>query len=68
MSIPSNLTATLITQKKQQTAFKELKTELEEIFKDHFEKEALAYFDFISWLKSKIENRPFCRNCQRKGA
>ena len=41
-------------------AFKELKHEFEKISKDPFEKETLvAYFDFISWLRSKIENRPY---------
>jgi len=40
-------------------AFKELKKELEEIAKDPQEDMALKYFDFISWLESKIENRPF---------
>src|SRR5439155_27309205 len=40
-------------------AFKKLKAELQEITKDPFEKRALEYFDFISWLESKIENRPF---------
>jgi hypothetical protein len=39
--------------------FKELKTELEKITKDPYEAEAIEIFDFISWLESKIENRPF---------
>ena len=41
------------------TIFKDLKTELGKITKDPFEKKALDYFDFISWLESKIEKRPF---------
>ncbi len=40
-------------------AFKELRKELEEIMKDPFETKVLDYFDFISWLESKIQNRPF---------
>ena len=40
-------------------AFIDLKNELTEIAKDPYEKEAFSYFDFISWLDSKIENRPF---------
>lgn len=40
-------------------AFKKLKKELEIIIKDPFEKRALDYFDLISWLESKIKNRPF---------
>jgi len=49
-----------ITVKKELIAgFKELKTEIIEICKDPSEKIALKYFDFISWVESKIENRPF---------
>jgi len=40
-------------------AFEELKNKLITIFKDPFEQQALTYFDFISWLESKIQNRPF---------
>ena len=40
-------------------AFKELKTDLQEITKNPFEERALVYFDFISWLESKIESRSF---------
>ena len=48
------------TKKEQAKAFKELKKEIEEsISKDTFEKKALQYFDFISWLESKIEGRSF---------
>lgn len=39
--------------------FKKLKTELLLITKDPFEKRALNYFDIISWLESKITNKPF---------
>ena len=48
-----------ISQKELMGAFKELKIEIEEITNDPFEKQALEYFDFISWIESKIENRPF---------
>ena len=47
-------------------AFKELKIELEAIAKDPFEKKALEYFDFISWLESKIGNRPFAEIVKEK--
>ena len=40
-------------------AFIALKGELEEIVKDPLEQNALESFNFIYWLKSKIENRPF---------
>ncbi len=54
------------THKELIEAFKELKTELEEIIIDRFEKQALEYFDFISWLESKIENRPFAEIVSEK--
>ena len=44
----------IIGQKELDLAFKDLKKELEQIFKDPFERKALEYFDFISWLESKI--------------
>ncbi len=40
-------------------AFKRLKNELEDIMKDPYERGAMEYFDFISWLESKIYKRPF---------
>ena len=40
-------------------SFIELKEELEEIAKDPLEQKALESFDFICWLQSKIEHRPF---------
>lgn len=39
-------------------AFKTLKEELEQILKDPFERGAMEYFDFISWLESKIYKQP----------
>lgn len=47
-------------------AFKKLRTELEEITKDSYEKEALNYFDLVSWLTGKIENRPFAEIIKEK--
>lgn len=41
------------------TLFKTLKLELEDAIKDPYEQKALDSFDFISWLNSKIQNRPF---------
>ena len=57
----------LITREEQIIAFKELETELKKLSKDPFERKALDYFDFISWLKSKIENRPFVEIVREKG-
>ena len=56
----------IFTDQERIEAFQELKTELEEITKDPFEKIAIEYFDFISWIKSKIENRPFAQIVQEK--
>ena len=53
-------------QKELIEAFQELKSKIEEITKDPFEKKALEYFDFISWLESKIENRPFAEILREK--
>lgn len=41
------------------TAFKELKTEVEKNSKSNFEKSLFTYFDFTSWLESKISNKSF---------
>ncbi len=39
--------------------FAEMKTELEKLVKDPFERKALDYFEFIDWADSKIQNEPF---------
>ncbi len=49
----------IITPQERIKAFKKLKAEIEEITQNTYEKKALEYFDFISWLESKIEKRPF---------
>ena len=41
------------------TAFKEVRSELIPLLDEPFEKNAFVYFDFISWLDSKIEKRSF---------
>ncbi|WP_241518467.1 hypothetical protein [Bacteroidetes bacterium endosymbiont of Geopemphigus sp.] len=38
--------------------FIKLKNELSEYFEDRYEKKSLLYLDIISWLESKIENKP----------
>lgn len=40
-------------------AFKKLKAELEQLNIFPFEKRVASYFDFISWLESKINNKTF---------
>jgi len=48
-----------ISQKELIEAFKKLRKKLiKHLKKDPFERKALEYFDFISWLESKIEDRP----------
>jgi hypothetical protein len=47
------------SEKEMIPAYKELLNELRKIMKDPFEKEVLNYFDILSWLESKIQNRPF---------
>ena len=47
-------------------AFIELKNELEVIIRDPLEQKALESFDFISWLESKIQNRPFAEVFREK--
>jgi tetratricopeptide (TPR) repeat protein len=37
----------------------DFKDELTEVLKDPYEQTATKYFDFMSWLDSKIENKPF---------
>ena len=39
--------------------FRELKEELEILAEDEYEKGAFEYFDFISWLESKIQGSDF---------
>lgn len=40
-------------------AYLQLKTQLEEILKDSFEKNILNYFDFSTWIDSKISRKSF---------
>ena len=49
----------IVTDKQRIDAFKELRSAIEIIAKDPFQRKALEYFDILSWLTSKIEDRPF---------
>ncbi len=42
-----------------QQLFKDFKNELNEVLKDPYEQAANEYFDFISWLDSKIEDKSY---------
>jgi len=46
------------TEKRLKPLFTELKTNMEKLEHQRFERRAFLYFDIISWLKSKIEKRP----------
>jgi hypothetical protein len=46
--------------------YKELKIELEALANDHFERRAFDYFDFISWVESKINNKTFDKIVHQK--
>ncbi|MCX6295129.1 MAG: hypothetical protein NTX97_03510, partial [Bacteroidetes bacterium] len=39
--------------------FQQLKKALEPVVKDPLEEKFLVYFDIMSWLESKIENKKF---------
>lgn len=43
-----------------------LHVELKLLMKDPFEKEAFEYFDFISWVESRLEKRPFAEIAREK--
>ena len=54
------------TKKGQEEAFKALREELLKISNDPMEENFLKFFDIISWLESKIENRPFAEILREK--
>ena len=56
----------LDSKKELMHAFEELKKEIVKISKDPFERTALEYFDFISWLESKISGRSFAEIVREK--
>lgn len=47
------------TTMKQTAAFKELQSKLEIVLKDSLEKKVLDYFDFITWIESKVYKKEF---------
>jgi hypothetical protein len=46
--------------------FSKFKLDLQEVLKDPYEKVAIEYFDFITWLNSKIQNKDFSRLIKEK--
>lgn len=61
-----NILPEVNTRSEQISAFKKLKPQVEKIMKSPFENQALEYFDFISWLDSKIQNRSFAEVVREK--
>ncbi|MFB0924400.1 MAG: hypothetical protein QMB65_03810, partial [Vicingaceae bacterium] len=49
-----------------QELFKDFKNELTEVLKDPYEQAANEYFDFISWLDARIENKTFAEVVRSK--
>ncbi|TAL60918.1 MAG: hypothetical protein EPN85_06140 [Bacteroidetes bacterium] len=47
-------------------AFQKLKNKIAPLSKSPYEKNVFTYFDYISWLESKIENRPFAEVVRQK--
>ncbi len=54
------------TEKDLRASFREMRKELQALAEDPFERRVFQYFDFISWLDSKIENRPFAEVVRKK--
>lgn len=46
--------------------FKDARRKLEVVCKDNREAQVIQFFDFVSWLESKIENRPFAEVVREK--
>lgn len=59
--------AGLSSQKDVIAEFKSLRQNIEKVIKDPLEKNALTYFDILSWIDSKIEKRPFAEIVKEKG-
>lgn len=47
------------TSEKQMAAFRELQNKLNALQNEPFEKKALEYFDFITWVESKVKKKEF---------
>ncbi|TAL58006.1 MAG: hypothetical protein EPN85_12650 [Bacteroidetes bacterium] len=53
-------------QKERIQAFQKLRNKLLPLAKDEYEKNVFEYFDYISWLESKIENKSFAEVVREK--
>lgn len=57
----------LNTAVKQKEAFREIKNQLEKLFSDPYEKRVLEYFDFMTWIESKLKKKEFNILAKEKG-
>jgi hypothetical protein len=56
----------IMNSKQQLQAFIELRNDFKQIADDEFESKAFEYFDYISWLDSKIEKKSFAEIVRQK--
>jgi hypothetical protein len=56
----------IYNERQQKEAFIELREEVRQIVDHPYESKALEYFDYISWLDSKIDKKPFEKVVQEK--
>ncbi len=54
------------TQRQLLIAFKQLREDLLKLSESEYDKRAFVYFDIISWLESKIENKPVAEIIREK--
>ena len=57
---------TIHSDKELLKSFESLLIKMKAIANDPFEQRAFDYFDFISWVESKVENRPFAEIVKEK--
>lgn len=53
-------------EEQEEAAYQNLLTEIEPLKNDPIESSVFEYFDFISWTKSKLHNKPFVQVVQEK--
>jgi hypothetical protein len=56
----------VVSQKELNIQFKELKGMITRVSGDDSAKDALKYFDFVSWLESRIENTSYAEILKSK--
>ncbi|TAL60058.1 MAG: hypothetical protein EPN85_08150 [Bacteroidetes bacterium] len=64
--LPKTNPETSSGQKELIQAFQKLKKEIAPLAKDMYEKNVFDFFDYVSWLDSKIENRSFAEVVRQK--